>query len=168
MPPAPLKHAIVCYSRDGHTDRLAQHLANALAADLFRIECRRYGGSVLGYALAGFDSLTGRLPAIDPIPDLSGYASVSLGAPIWTSYTATPLRAYLATRPPLPDTVGLFTTSSGHTELDKACSMVRETLGKPFAATLNVPNSLDQKTTDTLIAQYCMAVVLASGAAPST
>ena len=49
MPPTPHKHAVVFYSRDGHTDRLARQLADTLAADLFPIVAGRYSGKTLGY-----------------------------------------------------------------------------------------------------------------------
>lgn len=172
MPPAPnehtsRQHAVVHYSRDGHTDRLARQLAETLGADLFRITTGRYTGNTLGYLHAGFDSLTGRLPHIAPIPNLSGYASVSLGAPIWTSYPATPLRAYLASHPKLPEAVGVFTTSGGNASQDKAFSMARDLLGHPVVATLNVPNSLAELETENRISDYCKALLSAAHAAPS-
>lgn len=167
MPRTLHKHAVVFYSLDGHTDRLARQLAGTLAADLIPIVVSRYTGNILGYLHAGFDSLVGRLPAFDPIPDLSGYTSVSLGAPIWTSYPATPLRAYLATQPNLPDTIGIFATSGGHSAPDKAFSMARDLLRHPFVATLSVPNSLVQASTDQRVADYCEALLSASRAEPS-
>lgn len=162
MPPTPHKHAVVFYSRDGHTDRLARQLADTLAADLFPIVVGRYSGKTLGYLHAGFDSLLGKLPPFEPIPDLSTYASVSLGAPIWTSYPATPLRAYLATNPNFPETLGMFATSGGHSAPDKAFSMARDLVHHPFVATLSVPNSLEQASTDQRVADYCEALLSAS------
>lgn len=163
----PKQHAIVYYSRDGHTDRLAEQLANALDADMFRITTVRYSGNTFGYLHAGFDSLTGRFPIIAPIPRLSAYASVSLGAPIWTSYPATPLRAYLASHPKLPDAVGMFTTSSGNVSQDKAFSMARKLVGHPFVTTMNVPNSLGKLETSKRISDYCEALETASHTAMS-
>ncbi|MEH6645975.1 hypothetical protein [Sulfitobacter sp.] len=168
MPPEPRKHAIVYYSRDGHTHRLARQLADTLEADLFRIVTSRYSSNVLGYLHAGFDSLTGWLPSISPIPDLSGYASVSLGAPIWTSYPGTPLRTYLATRPKLPDIVGMFATSGGNSAQDKAFSIACGTMDRPFVATFSVPNSLDQAAADMRVTDYCNALVTAVGTDLST
>lgn len=172
MPPAPneqapKRHAIVYYSRDGHTDRLARQLADALDADVFRIITGAYTGNALGYLHAGFDSLTGRLPTIAPIPNLSAYASVSLGAPIWTSYPATPLRAYLASNPKLPDDVGMFTTSGGNASQDKAFSLARKLTGHPFVATLNIPDALGTTDTNKRISDYCEALMSAAHAAES-
>lgn len=172
MPPAskeqaPKQHAIVYYSRDGHTDRLARKLAGTLDADLFRISTARYTGNTLGYLHAGFDSLIGRAPIIAPIPNLSGYASVSLGAPIWTSYPATPLRAYLTSHPKLPDAIGMFTTSGGNASQDKAFSMARKLAGHPFVATLNIPDALGTPETNKRISDYSEALMSAAHAAES-
>lgn len=164
---APKRHAIVYYSRDGHTDRLARRLADALDANLFRITTLRYTGSALGSLHAGFDSLTGRVPRIAPVPNLSAYASVSLGAPIWTSYPATPLRAYLASHPKLPHAVGMFTTSRGNGSQDNAFSMARKLAGHPFVATLNVADASETTQTDKSISDYCAALVSAARAEAS-
>lgn len=165
QPPKP--HAIVYYSRDGHTDRLARQLAETLDADLFQITTDRYTSKSLGYLRAGFDSLTGRMPTIAPIPNLSGYASLSLGAPIWTSYPATPLRAYLASHPNLPEAVGMFTTCAERIPQDKAFAMARGWAEHPFVATLNVPNSLAEPEADRRISAYCEALTSAAHVAES-
>jgi hypothetical protein len=145
MPSPDRRHAVLYYSRDGRTDRLAQRLGAALPADLFRIGVRRHYGGPLGYAVAGFDSLTGRLPEIAPVPDLSGYATLSLGSPIWTSYPATPLAAFLAGGPALPKTVGMFFTSGDTASPDKAFARVRSKIGRPFTATMFLPNAIEEK-----------------------
>ena len=163
--PTAKQHAIVHYSRDGHTDRLALQLAETLDADLFAIITGRYTGTTLGYLHAGFDSLTGRLPKIAPIPNLCAYASVSLGAPVWTSYPATPLRAYLASKPKLPGAIGMFTTSGGNASQDKAFSMARKLAGHPFVATLNIPNFLGEPQTNKRLSDYCEALTSAARAA---
>jgi hypothetical protein len=163
MAPRPREHAVLCYSRDGHTDRLAKLLAEALDADIFRIVTRRYGGRRFGYLRAGFDSLTGRLPEIAPVQNLGRYASLSLGAPIWTSYPATPLRAYLAGHPQLPGAVGLFVSSGSRSPPEKAFAMARDLLGRPLAATLSVPEGLDEQASAARIEAYRAAIVAASG-----
>ena len=143
MPATPRSHAILYYSRDGHTDRLARQLSSRLDADLFRIAAASYGGSWWGYVVGGFDSLTGRLPAIEPVKDLSGYASLSLGAPVWTTYLAAPLRAYLARSPALPKAVGLFLTCGEASFPTKAIDMAGALCRRPLVATLCVPNGID-------------------------
>jgi len=161
-PPKPT-HAIVYYSLTGHTDQLAHRLASSLNADVFRISVARYERGFLGYIRAGFDSLTGRLPATEPIPDLSGYDGVSIGAPIWTSYPASPLRAYLAQKPRLPKTVGCFLTCGAPSPNQKAFGMVERLLGRKIVAQMIIPNALDDASVTTRLTQYCSAVHAASG-----
>lgn len=166
MPPSSRRaHAVLYYSLSGHTDRVARRIADELDADLLRIVTRRYGRGALLYLKAGFDSLTGRLPPIGPVDNLSSYESVSLGAPIWTGYPALPLRSYLSRHPSLPKAVGLFVTSGGPSAPLKGYSMARELLGHPFVATLSVPNGLDAPTTKDRITTYCDAIRAAAGAA---
>lgn len=124
-----MKSAIVYYSRTGATASVARALAAALAADVFEIGCPRYRPGWLRYLLAGYDSLRGRLPPIDvAAPDLAQYDLVVLAAPIWTSYPALPLRAFLARSPRLPRRVALALTSGGHSEPKNAVEMTRDLL----------------------------------------
>lgn len=156
------KHAVVYYSREGHTDVAAHRLAKALDAKLIRIETDRYGAGAFGYMRAGFESVTGRLPKIAPIEPLEGYASVSLGGPVWTSYPATPLLAFLEQHPSLPDAVGLFLSSGFDEEPERALMNARELLGHPFVATLSLPEDLDETATAARITDYCDAMRAAS------
>ena len=122
---------ILYYSRSGTTRTLAEALANALDADLAEITCPRYKG-LFGYLRAGHNSLKGKIPPIE-MPDLhpADYDLVLLGAPIWTSYPAVPLRAFLANKPALPERVGLFFTYGGHSPAEAATTMTQDLLGKP-------------------------------------
>jgi hypothetical protein len=163
MPQENRKHAVVYYSRGGHTDTAAHKLAAALDAELIRLETDRYKSGVFGFMRAGFESLTDRLPELTPVETLKDYASVSLGGPVWTSLPATPLRAFLAQHPPLPDAVGLFLSSGSDEEPDQALRTARELLGHPFVATLSLPEDLDEATSTQRIEAYCDAMRAASG-----
>ena len=130
---------ILYYSRTGTTEALATALAEKLGADLARIGCDRYRRGPLRYLRAGWDSVRGTLPPIDVPPvDTSAYALVLLGAPIWTSHPALPLRAYLATAPVLPARVGLFLTYGGHSPPETAIQETQALLPARLAATLAV------------------------------
>ena len=130
---------ILYYSRTGTTEALATALAEKLGADLARIGCDRYRRGPLRYLRAGWDSVRGTLPPIDVPPvDTGAYALVLLGAPIWTSHPALPLRAYLATAPDLPARVGLFLTYGGHSPPETAIQETQALLPARLAATLAV------------------------------
>lgn len=157
------KHAVLYYSRAGHTDVAAHRLAKALDAKLIQIESNRYGPGALGNIRAGLDSVTGRLPEISPIEPLDNFASVSVGGPVWTSFAATPLLAFLEQHPSLPDAVGLFLSGRSEEEPERALMNARDLLGHPFVATLSLPENLDEAATNARIADYCEAMRAASG-----
>ena len=130
---------VLFYSRTGTTRRLAAAIGEALAADVRELRCARYGPGAWSYVLAGYDSLKGNLPVIDKLDvDPAQYDLVLLGAPVWTSYPATPLRAYLAQDPSLPSTVGAFVTLGGQSPASKTFDMIGDAVGRPLAATLAV------------------------------
>lgn len=133
---------ILYYSRTGTTEALATALAEKLGGDLARIGCDRYRRGPLRYLRAGWDSVRGNLPPIDVPPvDTGAYALVLLGAPIWTSHPALPLRAYLASAPDLPARVGLFLTYGGHSPPETAIQETQALLPARLAATLAVQAS---------------------------
>lgn len=133
------KILIVYYSRTGTTRTLAEALAERLNADVVEIRCDRYKGGIFRYLRAGYDSVKGNLPAIEmPETDLMAYDLVLLGGPIWTSYPALPLRAFLAAKPALPARVGLFLTSGGHSPQEKAIAETEPLLNAPLVASLAI------------------------------
>ncbi len=130
---------IVYYSRTGTTRRLALALADALHANVAEIECDRYGSGPFNYLRAGYDSVRGNLPSIEiPETRYADYDLVVLGAPVWTSYPALPLRAFLAGNPQLPSRVGLFFTYGGHSAAAQAQAQVEALLPQPVTAVLAV------------------------------
>lgn len=136
------KALIVYYSRTGTTRKLAVALAAALSADIIEIQCGRYGSGIFRYLRAGYDSLKGNLPPIETSHEVTaGYDLALIGAPIWTSHPALPLRAFLARKPPLPARLGLFLTHGGHSPSEKAVGEVEALLGHPVEAALSLKSS---------------------------
>lgn len=137
-----MRTLILYYSRSGTTRTLAEALANALDADMAEITCRRYGGGLFGYLRAGHNSIKGNMPPIE-VPDITptDYDLVLLGTPVWTSYPAVPLRAFLTHKPALPGRVGVFFTHAAPSLDDKATTMVQDLLGRPPEDVLAVQNT---------------------------
>jgi len=134
-----LKILIVTYSRTGTTRKLTRAVADVLRADSTEIRCERYRSGFLRYLRAGFDSVRGNLPPIDVSPVLfRDYDLVLLAAPVWTSYPALPLRAFLDRKPDLPERVGLILTHGGHSPVEKAVDHVQALLPHPLRGTLCV------------------------------
>lgn len=136
------KTLVVYYSRTGTTRKLAAALAGSLSADIVEIQCGRYGSGIFRYLRAGYDSLKGNLPPIEMSHEVTAdYDLALIGAPIWTSYPALPLRAFLASKPTLPLRIGLFLTYGGHSPSEKAVGDVEALLGHPVEETLSLKNS---------------------------
>lgn len=132
------KTLILYYSRTGTTDKLARLLQQELGADLVPLRCGRYAG-MWGYVRAAYDSLKRRLPDIEATNvNLSDYDQLLIGGPIWTSYPATPLRAFLKGNQSLPDRVGLFLTYGGHSPPEKAEVDIQDQLTQPLQASVFV------------------------------
>lgn len=136
-----MKSLVLYYSRTGTTAKVASVLGTMLHANVAEIKCPRYRAGWFRYLLAGYDSVKGRLPRIE-VQEVSpkDYDLVLLGAPIWTSYPALPLRSFLAQNPELPARIGLFLTYGGHSPPEKAVDFVSSLLPMPLAATLEIPH----------------------------
>ncbi len=136
-----MKILVLYYSRSGRTEKLAQRLAKGLEADLECIECERYEGGIWRYLLAGYDSLSGKLPPIPPLrKNPADYDLVLLGFPIWTSYPAVPIRSYLSSNPSFPEKVGVFITYGGQSKPSLAVSQIVDYLQRPVVESLAIRN----------------------------
>lgn len=109
-----VKTLVVCYSRTETTLRVALDVANALGADLDRVETVTSRKGALGYALSAAEALAKGLPSIRTRRDPRSYDLVVLGSPVWVGTMCAPMRSYLFLhRGELPR-VGLFATMGGH------------------------------------------------------
>lgn len=137
---------IVCYSLSGTTRKLAGALADRFGADLVEVRCKRYGPGIISYLRAGYDSLSRKLPPIDAPPIAAqDYDLVLLGTPVWTSYAATPMRAFLSASPDLPARIGLFLTQGGQSPPEKTVADLTPLLPGPIEAVLALKNTQVEK-----------------------
>lgn len=87
---------IIYYSRSGTTRALAAELAAKLGADMAAIQELRPRTGVSGFLRSMFETLRSTLPPIEPLHvDLSAYALVLLGTPVWVGRAASPVRRFL-------------------------------------------------------------------------
>lgn len=137
-----MKPLILYYSRSGTTAAIANVIGSALGAPSVEIGCPRYRSGWFRYLLAGYDSVKGRLPPID-LPDVSfaDHDLLILGAPIWTSYPALPLRSFLAQNRDLPARTALFLTYGGHSAPAKAVEFLADLLPGPLEASIEIPHN---------------------------
>lgn len=121
-----MKVLVIYYSRTGATRGVAEELARTLDADLAEITSPRFQLGPFGYLRAGFDSVRGKLPPIEvPRVDFEEYDLVLVGAPIWTSYPALPVRRFFSEAASLGRETALFFTCEGHSPVQAAVDEVR-------------------------------------------
>jgi flavodoxin len=104
---------VVCYSRGGATLRVAEHLAEALGADVDRITESESRSGVKGYIRSAFEALAKGVPTIAVGKDPRDYDFVVLGTPVWTGTMASPVRSYLLTHAPHLPPLAFFAVMGG-------------------------------------------------------
>lgn len=109
-----MKTLVVYYSLTGTTKAVAEALAAELHADIEPLVSTKSYKGIFGYLRAGRDSFRGKLPAIETtklVPE--SYDLVVIGAPVWVSHSATPIRRYLEDHEGRLKRVALFVTYGG-------------------------------------------------------
>lgn len=133
-----MKSLVVYYSLTGTTRAVAEALAQKLAADSEEVRCTRYRPGFLAYVKGSYDSLAGRLPAIEaPQRVPSHYDLVVIAGPIWASLVATPVRAYLQQQAGRFSNVA-FVLTHGGSPPDKALRAMQAQVGVAPVGTLVV------------------------------
>lgn len=108
---------VVYYSLTGNTKKVAESIAAELDAELEAVELADPGavkdGKPCGKLVMG--PFFGILPDVKPTEkDLHSYGHVILGAPVWATQLASPMKAFLkARRDRLPPNVSFFVCYGG-------------------------------------------------------
>lgn len=138
------KTAILCFSRTGHSLRLAERLAQSLDAVILPVSAPSYGAGILGYMRAGYHSIRERI-SLSPqsFEDLDQFTRVVVCGPVWTSFPACPIRALLRSDLLPSQTIGLFLTSGNPAPAKKAFDVATQDLGRPFCAMRSIGNEAE-------------------------
>lgn len=88
---------VVYYSLQGNTEEVALGLAHLTGADLYEIEtARRYPATPKLYLTAYNELRRRQYPALSgALPEVEGYDTVFVGAPVWWFTVPPPMRAFL-------------------------------------------------------------------------
>jgi len=86
---------VVYYSRSGKTRYVAEKLRELLSADLGEITEKKDRSGILGYMIAGKDTVMKRRAELTQAPSPVDYRIVVLGMPVWAFQPPPPIRAYL-------------------------------------------------------------------------
>ncbi len=104
---------VVCYSRGGTTLRVAEHVAEALGAELERIEEGTARTGLGGWARSALEAAAKGLPTIRTTKDPRAYDLVILGSPVWVGTMASPIRTYIYTHPGQLRSASFFAVMGG-------------------------------------------------------
>ena len=118
---------IIYYSLSGNIDFIARDLSKKLGADVCRLETvKNYPTKgLMKFLHGGKDALRGFKPELKTaLPDISQYATVVLGTPVWASNPAAPLNTVLDALDFSGKKVAAFTSSAGGD-----CEKVLEIIG---------------------------------------
>lgn len=103
---------VVYFSRTGHTDALAQQIAQGCHADVERIEYRDDHQGLLGHARAVMAGLLGGNSFIERgLRDPGRYSLVIVGTPVWFGSVPGPVQAWLRRHHSALVNVAVFCTS---------------------------------------------------------
>lgn len=126
------------YSRTGHTQRIAELIAESVGADVERIIDAKSREGALGYLTAGRDAMFKRQSRIQPpMKDPSRYNLVILGTPIWAWNLSPPMRTYISDHKAKFNQVAFFCTEGGSGG-NRAFRQMANLIGKQPVATLEL------------------------------
>lgn len=127
---------VVFFSRDGHTRRIAQEVAQACDADLDEIRAPGDRSGLLGYVRCALEALLGIEPTVQRAVHMpERYGLVVIGTPIWFWNIASPVRAWITRHRGQLPAVALFCTCGGSGGA-KVFADLERLIGRPAAATL--------------------------------
>jgi len=86
---------VAFYSRDGHTKRIAEILAESLNADIDEIKDKKSRKGLIGFFKAGCDATLGKTTEIAFSKNPANYDIVVVGSPVWNGRVTPAVRTYL-------------------------------------------------------------------------
>lgn len=110
------KTLIMYYSLTGNTRAGCEALQKELATDILEIrDLKKRAVKGLSFAFTAFASLLGRHTKIEPQhPDLSSYANIIIGSPIWTGKLSIAIRTLIDNNRFDGKKVVIYTTSNAY------------------------------------------------------
>ena len=106
----------VYYSRTGRTEKAMGEIAQALDAELVKIEDGQDRSKLRGYLRSGLEAMSKKLCPIAPV--LENYRLVIIGTPAWAGRCASPVKSFLAQNAEKLPQVSCVVTRSGADRCD--------------------------------------------------
>ncbi len=156
-----MKTAVVYYSMSGNTQQIAEKIADALGADLIRIEPKKEYPSkgFRKFIWGGKSAVMGDRPKLQPYMLDSGYDRIIIGTPVWASNITPPIRTFITENRDMLSRIEIaaFVCYAGG-GADKALDKLAALLGiDRLAATLTLINPKDKpaKDNDEKVIVFC-------------
>ena len=129
---------VVCFSRTGHTQGIADRVAKSLGADLEVITEKHSRRGIIGYLRSGWQASRHFEPRIEASRfDPFEYDLVVIGTPIWNFSLSSPVRSYLSAHKGAFKEVAYFCTCGGRGDAKVFAQMTAVT-GRLPQATLTI------------------------------
>ena len=119
-----MKILVAFYSRDGHTKKTAEIIADTLNADIDEIEDKKSRKGIIGFLIAGYDATRGKTTDINFSKNPAHYDVVILGGPVWNGRVTPAVRTYLLKNRDSIKKSAFFVTCAGRE--GKCLSQMRE------------------------------------------
>lgn len=130
-----MKTLVVYYSRDGHSRKVAQAIADALKCDIEEIKETQSRTGIIGWIMAGGDACRKKIvPIAEFSKNPADYDLVVIGTPIWAWTMVPAIRSWLDKFGKNLKQVAFFATMGGSGD-KKAFAQMEELCGKAPIAT---------------------------------
>lgn len=116
----------VYYSRTGRTEKAMGEIAQALDAELVKIQDGQDRSKLRGYLHSGMEAMSRKLCPIEPVQTerpLNEYRLVIIGTPAWAGRCASPVKSFLAQNADSLPQVSCVVTRSGADRCDDVLAM---------------------------------------------
>ena len=154
-----MKTAVVYYSLEGNTKLAAEKIAERLSAEIIELKCvKAYpSGKISKFLWGGKSATFGEKPALLPYNfKADDYDAVIIGAPVWASKYAPPLKTFLSENDISGKKIGFFVCCAGG-KTDKCFAELKRDAKNDGAATLRLVDPLKRQTpeNDAEIDKFC-------------
>ncbi len=133
-----MKTLVICYSRSGHTKKVAEAISFVLKCDIEEIKDKVDRRGIWGWLTSGRDASMGNLTKIsDVMKSIDSYDMVIIGTPIFAWNLSPAIRTFLSENAEKISNAAFFCTE-GNTGASNAFKTMSSILGKEPAATLEI------------------------------
>jgi hypothetical protein len=146
------KSAIICFSRTGHSARLARKLEARTGNLIVLIEANRYPLGTIGFLRAVMDTVRNGLVLPNGFAaHLSSFDHLILCGPVWIGRPAAPLRAVLRSQNDTPQLISLFFTCGDAASGKNAIGIATQDLARKLTTAEVLPNAIEGNEEETKV-----------------